>query len=121
MSLTLRVFIIVCCLFLLVYVIHMVKHEKLMLRYSLFWLALAVVISVLAVFPRPLFALAELFGFYASSNLVFFAGMLFLLVIALSLASAVSKQAICIKNLTQRIALLEHELESSSDEEASKE
>lgn len=91
-------------------VLFLVSHERLQLRHSLLWLVLAAVVLVTAVFPAPLFALARFFGFASASNFLFVLGILFLLIIALSLSSIVSKQHIAIKNAVQRIALLEHEL-----------
>ncbi len=94
-----------------IYVLSLVKKEKLMLRYSLLWLALAFVMILCAIFPGPVFEVARLFGFLTASNFIFVVGFVFLLLIALSLSSVISKQTTSIKNLTQRIALLEKELE----------
>lgn len=99
------------CLLMFIYVLSLVKKEKLMLRYSLLWLALAVVLILCAVFPGPVFEVAKLFGFLTASNFIFVLGFVFLLLIALSLSAVISKQTTSIKNLTQRIALLEKELE----------
>ena len=110
MSTTLQIAMIAGCLILLAYVVYLVKGERLLLRYSMLWLVLAVVILCCALFPGPLFGVATLFGFETASNFVLLAGCLFLALIALSLSSIVSKQAISIKNLVQRLALLEKEV-----------
>lgn len=113
MSLVLQIVMILGCLMLLGYVIRLVKRGRLLLRYSLLWLALAVVVIVCAVFPSISFGLAYALGFVAPSNFIFFAGFFFLLLISLSLSSIASKQALSIKNLVQRLALVEKELEAS--------
>ena len=63
-----------------------------------------------ALFPDSIFALSERLGFETPSNFIFFVGLFCLLAIALSLSVIVSKQALMIKNLTQRLALVDHEL-----------
>ncbi len=110
MILSLRFCVGAVCLLMLVYVFSLVKKEKLLLRYSLLWLALAVVLMLCAIFPGPVFDVAKLFGFATASNFIFVLGFVFLLLICLSLSSVISKQTVSIKNLTQRIALLEKEL-----------
>ena len=111
MSSVLRVSVVVACLILLAYVVYLVRRERLQLKYSLLWLAMAVVLLMVSVFPEPLFLLSGLFGFATASNFIFVAGFVFLLAICLTLTSIVSKQAVSIKNLTQRIAILENEIE----------
>lgn len=114
MTFALRLLMICSCLLLAVYVIHLVKHERLQLRYSLLWLVLAFTMLLCALFPKPIFNIATILGFEAPASFIFFAGLILLLLISLSLSSIVSKQMIAIKNLTQRIALLEHELNNKN-------
>ncbi|MRX83670.1 DUF2304 domain-containing protein [Eggerthella guodeyinii] len=102
----LQIVAIILCMIFLVYVARLVAHERLLLKYSLLWMALAIVILLCAIFPQPLYDFAHLFGFENPSNFIFFIGLFFLLAIALSLSSIASKQAIKIKNLVQEQALL---------------
>lgn len=111
MGLSLRFCMGVVCLLMFIYVFSLVKKDKLLLRYSLLWMALALVLIFCALFPGPVFAFAQLFGFVTASNFIYVVGFVFLLLICLSLSSVISKQTTSIKNLTQRIALLEKELE----------
>lgn len=113
MSDALRLVAAAACLLLFIYVIHLVKHERLQLKYSLLWLAFGVTVLVLALMPEPLFALGRMLGFETTSNFIFFTGFIFMLLIALSLSAIVSKQAVAIKNLTQRIAIIECEIDCS--------
>ena len=112
MPLILQVFVVAACFSLLLYVVKQVKADKLQLRYALLWLTLAVVIMFCSLFPQLLFSITGLFGFATASNFIFLVGFFFLLAISLSLSIIVSKQANSIKNLTQRLALLEYESES---------
>ncbi len=110
MTLAIRLILVVMCVALLIYVIRLVSRERLLLKYSLLWLLLAIVTLLCAVFPGPVFALARLCGFTLSSNFVFLVGIFFLMLVGLSLSVIVSKQATSIKNLTQRLAIVEKEL-----------
>ena len=91
------------------------RKDRLQLKYSLLWLAFGSVVLVLSLIPGPLFALARILGFETASNFIFFTGFIFLILIALSLSAIVSKQAIAIKNLTQRIALIEAEASKANE------
>ena len=113
MSDALRLVAAAACLILFIYVIHLVKHERLQLKYSLLWLAFGATVLVLALIPGPLFVLGRMLGFETTSNFLFFTGFIFMLLIALSLSAIVSKQAVAIKNLTQRIAIIECEIDCS--------
>lgn len=96
-------------LFLLL-IIHLVKHDRLQLRYSLIWLCFGLFIIACALFPKPLFFIGSLFGFSVSSNFVFACIVFFLLLICLLLSSIASKQAVALKNITQRLSIVEREL-----------
>ena len=106
---SIRLCMILVCLFLACYILLLVKRGKLQLKYSLLWLAMSLIVLVCAVFPNFIFSLAHLAGFQVGSNFLFFIGLVFLIVISLSLTSIVSRQQSAIKNLTQRIAILENE------------
>ena len=69
---------------------------------------------VCAIFPGVVYVLSDLTGIMTPSNFVFLVGIIILLAIALSLSVVVSKQVLSIKNLTQRIAILEKEAHDAS-------
>lgn len=92
-----------------------VAKGRLLLRYSLVWLALAFIAIVFAVFPTPLFKLADFLGFYAPSNFVLFVGVFFLAAICLSLSVIVSRQHIKLKDAIQRLALLENAIQENTE------
>ncbi len=115
----LQIVAIVLCFAFLLYVAHLVARERLLLKYSLLWMVLTIIILLCAIFPQPLYGFAHLFGFENPSNFIFFIGLFFLLTIALSLSSIASKQSITIKNLVQEQALLAKridELANDSDD-----
>lgn len=96
--LVLQIITIILCIAFFAYVVHLVAQEKLLLKYSLLWMALTVAILLCALFPLPLYQASSLLGFETPSNFIFFIGLFFLLAISLSLSLIVSKQASKIKN-----------------------
>ena len=114
MHISLQFGVITACLVLLCFVLRLVLKDSLQLKYSLLWIVLALVLLVCGLFPQPLYFISSLFGFQTPANFVL--GFLFLICIVLSMACLSSKQSSAIANLTQRIALLEKELESKNRE-----
>lgn len=109
--LTLRIVVIAICIVFLAVVALQVKRGRLLLRYSLLWMALAVIAMLGALFPRVVFWLSNLAGFETPSNFILFIGLFFLMAVCLSLSVIVSKQSVRIKSLVQEIALMENESE----------
>lgn len=105
----LQIIMVAACLVFMVLVCKQVSRGRLLLRYSLLWLTLAVVTIIVSIFPNPIFALARVCGFDAPSNFVFFVALFFLASICLSLSVVVSKQTQQIKGLVQNAALMERE------------
>ena len=87
-----------------------IKKRKLDLKYSLAWMLLDIVLIILAAFPKLIMLIAQCLGIETPSNLVFFCGFIFSLIIKYVLTVAISKMADNIRCLTQKIALLEKEL-----------
>lgn len=110
MSFLLQVIVIVFCVLLALYVARLVSREQLLLKYSLLWLVLVVALILSSLFPDALFSISGALGFETPSNFIFFVGLFCLLAIALSLSVIASKQTLKIKNLTQRIALIEFDM-----------
>lgn len=109
-------------------VFYQVSKGKLLLRYSLLWLAGAILAVIGAIFPQPIFSLAKALGFIAPSNFILFVAVFLLFAICFSLCVIASRQQMRIKNLMQDVALLknrisfgEHKTDSvdpSDDEES---
>ena len=89
----------------LVYVLRLVSKGKMLLKYSL----------LCDLFPQLIFYCSTAIGFVNPANFLFLGAIVLLLAISLSLSVAVSRHVLAIKSLTQRIALLEKELENRLD------
>lgn len=110
MSGQLRIILIILILLTFALFISQVKQKKLKLQYTLTWLALLTVLLIIIVFPQILSLLTQLMGIQLPINLVFFLGFILTLVIIYRLTVAVSKQSEHIKDLTQKVALMEKEI-----------
>ena len=107
MTQTASLFISIVIVLFVVYSFHLIKKDKLSIRYSLSWYILSVILLIAVWFPNLLVVLAKLLGFYSPINLVFFVGFCLSLWILFSLTRIVSIQSSKIKSLAQQIALSE--------------
>jgi hypothetical protein len=101
---------IVVSMAIFLFVIDLVRRQRLTFKYAVAWLLVSGGAIFFAVFYRLLFALAGLLGFELPSNFIFFA--LFCVFVTLSLLLTVF---LCQQNsrndvMAQKIALLEFEL-----------
>ena len=104
---TLRVVLIIGIVMYFGVVIKLLKEKKLMLKYSLLWLFMGVVLAILVIFPELLFVISNLIGIVDSMNGLFSFAIAFMLMLLLAITSIVSKQSERIKNLIQDNAMLE--------------
>lgn len=111
MSITLRIILGLAALLLAGSVCWQVNSHKLLLRYSLIWFFVSLVVILAAIFPDAVFWLSSSLGFDVSSNFVFLVAIIFLLLSSISLTGIASRQQKTIKNLVQDVALLEDRLE----------
>ena len=107
MTYQLRIVLIILILLTFSMFVSQIKQKKLNLQYTLTWILLLFSILLVTIFPVFLNLLANLMGIALPINVIFFLGFVFTLVIVFRLTSAVSKQSEQIKELTQKIALME--------------
>ena len=107
---------IVFALLFLLFTVYQIKRGKLLLRYSLMWMLLSILILVVAIFPQPVFHLALLLGFNVSSNFIFAAAIFFLLMLCMTQSRAISQQVVKNKDAIQKAALLEKRLDDLETE-----
>lgn len=80
MSVALRVSLFVCSILVLFFVMRRIRKAGLEISDSIFWLALSLVLIVIAMFPQIAYWASDLLGFDAPVNFVFFCGIIVLLV-----------------------------------------
>jgi hypothetical protein len=95
----------------LLWVLRLVRTQRLSLRDSLVWVVTTLVATVVALFPGILVRAAHLVGFQVASNALFGAAILYLAVNVLANTVAGSQNAARIRRLAQECAALRAELE----------
>ena len=111
MGVQLRIFLSICALLFFVATLYYIRCKGLDLYRTILWFSGAAVLLILAIFPKPVIALASLSGVETPSNFVFLVLIGFLLFLALSMSASISRQHGRIKNLVQSVAILENRLE----------
>jgi hypothetical protein len=101
---------IIATVALLVFVFELVRRRKLQERYSLLWLAAAVVLLLLAVFDGLLTAFSNAIGVSTPSNALFAVAIGFLVLLVLHFSTTTSRLTDESKVLAQRLALAEQRL-----------
>ena len=96
----------------------LLKNKRLALRYTLLWIFSDILMLILAVFPRVLPWFAGLVGIYDHTNALFATVIFCLIMILMSLTSAVSGMSEKTKKLAQANALLEKRLRELEERES---
>lgn len=117
MSINLRIFLFIIILVYLLIIINLLRKKSLNLRYSLTWLASALVLMFLIVFPQLVHKFSEIIGIVTPVNTVFVIEGIFILLILLSLTTIVSHLNERNRRLVQSVALLEKRIRELEDRE----
>ena len=105
MNIRIQVIVAIGLVLALCVIINMIRKKALELRYALAWLLVGFGTLILDLFPGVMMELAKFMGIEVPSNMLFFLGFCFALIIIFVLTIAVSRMSIRIKNLTQEMAL----------------
>jgi hypothetical protein len=111
--LELQIVSIVVLVVFLLWVLRLVRTQRLSLRDSLVWVVTTLVASLVAVFPGILVRAAHALGFQVASNALFGAAVLYLAVNVLVNTVSGSQSAARIRRLAQECAALRAELEAT--------
>ncbi|MFQ6862088.1 MAG: DUF2304 domain-containing protein [Beduini sp.] len=104
---SLKIQIIVFCVLLLafIFMITLIRKNKLNLKYAISWLVMGIGILILDLFPQIMVWLAKELGIFSVTNMLFFLGFCFSLLVVFSLTLAVSSLASKLEKLAQELAL----------------
>lgn len=110
MNLQLKLFLVAFVILLGVIMFHMLRKERLELKYTLLWLMALIVTAVVVVAPQIVFQIATWVGIINPVNLVFFVEGAFVIAILLSVTAIVSGLNRKIRRLAQELALLDERI-----------
>ena len=116
MPLTQKIFAVIFSVLFLYAIFEIVRKRRLLEQYSVIWLALGTIMLVLGLWYDALLFVTRLIGAGFTSSTLFFFGITICLLLNLQASFELSRNATHIKNLTQEVALLKHELEEKQKE-----
>lgn len=119
MSVKLRVLIIACMILSIFYIVRNVQKKIVSFKYGLGWILISVVIMIFAISPAVLTGISHFFGVADPVNMLFFMGMILLILIIFSLSKSVSDLSDKVKQLAQELAIAKKDIYdhySSSEE-----
>ena len=106
-----KIFAIVISLFLLFFIIELVRRKKLREEYSWLWLLTGSIILILALWYDLLQGITRLIGASLPTSTLFFLGLFFLILIAIQFSVKMSALFTQVKNLAQENGLLKQRIE----------
>ena len=120
---TLQLLLILGAVGLFLFIVWLIEHNKIEVKYSIIWLAFSVVMIAFAICPYIVLVLGDITGVANPVNFVFLTQIIFILLILLSVTAVISGFSRKIKRLALTNALLEkrvRRLEAASKEKEEK-
>jgi len=112
---TLNCFIIICMSVYFIFIVHLLRREKFLLKYGILWIICGLVMSVFAVFPDMLARLTGFLGVKIASNGLFAISIFLIIVMLVFLTVVVTDFTIRIRKMAQKTAILEKRLRVLED------
>lgn len=104
-------FAIALCIVVVVLLYLLLRSRRIREKYAAIWIALAIAVVILGIFPGLAFWLADLVGVEAPVNLLFALAFVVLLSVCIQLSSEVSHLEEDTRTVVEELALLRLELE----------
>lgn len=108
MNLKLKILILLTALSSIIFVVNLLKKEKINMKYSLLWMIISFIVGLLGIFPNMINILSSWLGIYEPINALFFLGFIFVLLMIFSFIVLFSRISERQKNLAQYIAITEY-------------
>lgn len=105
-----RLLAIAGSILLLLFIVDLIRKERLKEGYSLLWFLTAFILLVFSVFSNFLFSLSQFIGIYYAPATLFLLLIISLLLISVHFSTVISRHEKRIKELSQENALLQNEI-----------
>ena len=102
---------IIASILFMLFIIMLVRDNKLEEKYSILWFVFAILILILTIFPKIIDNVAKFFGVYYAPSLLFLIGFIVLAIYVIHISIVLTKQNKKIVKLVQEHAILEDKLE----------
>ena len=106
-----KAFAVLVCLFFLIFVIDLVRREKLTFKYAVGWIFLAFLGVLFSAFHDVIFNIAFWLGFELPRNFIFFSLLCFFVLLSLLLTTFLCQQDSRNDIMAQKISILELEVQ----------
>ena len=120
MTTVLRGVLILMSLLVLVIMVRKIRQSRAKIEDSMFWVFFALLLVVFSIFPQAANWLSDLVGTMSTANFIFLLMIFLLLVKCFSMSMRISQLETKLKELVQKIALDDNELEQVLKKEAKK-
>lgn len=120
MNATLRIAIFIALLIYFFVIFRLLKRKRLILQYSLLWLAVGLLMLLAAIFPSVLLHVLHLIGVVELTNGLFGILLFGIIVIMISITSIVSRQNEKLRSLIQKTAQYEKRIRELEDQQTRK-
>ena len=117
MSIFFRIILILVSVFFCVYVIEKIRKSKLQIETAIFWIMLSFVFVIFSTFPRLVQLLTDLCGMVSQVHFLFLTIIFILLMKVFMLSVHVGQLEEKIKNLTQQVAIHNHDINQKNKRE----
>ena len=107
---TVTILTIVVSLGTFLFIVYLLRKGVLKEKYAVLWLGVSGIALFFAVFPGVLRALTEALGVQVPANLLFFATIVLLVLVAVQLSYELSRHEARIRRLAEEVALQQEEL-----------
>jgi hypothetical protein len=111
-----HVFIIVLTVATLLFILRLVRGQRLKAKYSLLWLSVGGLMLFLSIVPGLFDALARRLGVYYQPSLFLLLGLGFLLLVVVHLSFELSRMENRVRNLAEEVTFLQHDLREAQDQ-----
>ena len=112
MSIQNRIIAVIFSLFLIFIVYILVHKRKLRIEYSLLWFAASFSVLFLSIFDKALELIMQLLGAEVKISVIYFIGLIYLVLLNLHFSVKISKIKEDLKTLSQEYALLHEKIMS---------
>lgn len=116
MSFQQKIISLIVALFIFIAVIELLRKKKLIEEFTWIWLGAGISILIIVVWEKFLFFITKMTGIIAPTSIVFFFGIIVLLLIDLQLSIFLSRNTILLKNAIQKISIYEHDIDQIKGE-----
>jgi hypothetical protein len=109
-----KVFAVLASLSIFVAIVSLVRNRKLQAEYSWLWIVTGFLLILMVIWYDLLVQLTALIGAVAPTTTLFVFGIVFLIFVSLHFSIKISQLSVQVKKLTQKISILEAEIDKTS-------